>query len=296
MNHHLDHRPDGHHHHAPAGADGTEPAGGLPLLLDLDAEVLAGTLEAVREDIASLADAPVRSILDLGAGTGTGTFGLLRRFAGSRAVAVDSSADMLDLLRVRADELGLADRVSTIQVDLDLGLDPVVVDPVDLAWASGSLHHLADADRTLAQVAGALRPGGLLAVVELTGYPRFLPDDTPAGAAEAEAHALLAADRAVDLPTMGSDWGPRLTRSGLVVELARDIVVDLVAPPGPVPGQYAVATLSRIRAAVADRLRDADREQLDRVLDGGPQDLRRRSDLRIATTRQLWIGRRPTTG
>jgi SAM-dependent methyltransferase len=286
--HHGHHATSDPHVHRDAHDDVPE---GLPDLLDLDAEVLAEALEAVRTDIGRLVDSPVRSILDLGAGTGTGTFGLLRQFAGAHALAVDSSEEMLERLRRRAEQLGLRDRVSTLRADLDDSVPDI--QPVDLAWASASLHHLVDPDRTLAGLVAAIRPGGLLAVVELSGFPRFVPVDTPGGAAEARAHALLAADRAVDMPTMGSDWGRRLTRLGLVVERDRPIVVDLMRPSAPVVGEYAAASLTRIRDAVADRLEPTDREALEALLDGGRSDVRRRGDLRVTTERRLWIARRP---
>lgn len=272
-----------HHHHE-------HEHGGLPDLLDLDAEVLAGPLRVVLETIEDLADAPVRSILDLGAGTGAGTFALLQHFDAASAVAVDASDDMLGRLRDKADRLGLSDRVRTVYADLDEGVPSL--DPVDLAWASASLHHLTDPDATLAQLLPMIRPGGLLAVVELTDHPRFLPDDTVEGAAEARAHDLVAADRAVDMPEMGSDWGSRLTRTGLAVEVERPVVVDLPPPHAPVVGTYAAAALTRIQGAVADRLDTADRERFDSLLDGGPHDVRRRSDLHIRAERQLWVARR----
>lgn len=290
MSHHHGHH--GSHHHGSGLNHRHDDADEvLPDLLDLDAEVLAEALEAVRKDIGRVADSPVRSILDLGAGTGTGTFGLLRHFPDAHALAVDSSEEMLDRLRSRAEHLGLRDRVTTLYADLDDALPEL--DPVDLAWASASLHHLADPDRTLTRLVAAIRPGGLLAVVELAGFPRFLPDDTPGGAAEAHAHDLLAADRAVDLPTMGSDWGSRLTRAGLVVELDRPITVDIPPPSTPVVGTYAAASLTRIHAAVADRLEIPDREALAALLDGGADDVRRRTDLHVTTERRLWIARRP---
>ena len=288
MNHRHNHSTHaGHHdaHHEHNVHDG------LSDLLDLDAEVFAEPLRAVRTDIERLVDSPVRSILDLGAGTGTGTFGLLQHFAGAQVFAVDASEEMLEGLRRRAETLGLAHRVATLCVDLDQAVPEL--EPVDLAWASASLHHLADPDRTLAQVVAAIRPGGLLAVVELSDFPRFVPDDTPGGGAEARAHALLVADRAVDMPAMGTDWGERLTRAGLVVELDRAVVLDLAPPLAPVVADYAAATLMRVRSAVADRLEATDRQALDALLDGGASEVRRRSDLRVGTERRLWIARRP---
>jgi len=284
MSHQRGHADHSNHHDAPgATAD-------LADLLDLDAEVMSEQLHAVRTDIETLADSPVRSILDVGAGTGSGSFGLLGHFTDAHVLAIDASEDMLERLRRRAEQLGLSDRVSTLCADLD----KTVPGPggADLAWASASLHHLADPDRTLAQLAAAIRPGGLLVVIELAGLPRFVPDHAPCGAVEARAHALLAADRATDMPTMGSDWGPRLTRAGLVVELDRKILIDLT-PSTPAVGAYAAATLTRIRATVADRLDPTDRGSLDALLAGGTNDVRRRTDLRVNTERRLWIARRP---
>ncbi|MFI5425815.1 hypothetical protein [Aeromicrobium sp. UC242_57] len=91
---------------------------------------------------------------------------------------------------------------------------------------------------------------------------------------------------------MGSDWGPRLTRAGLVVEKHRTISVEL-APPVPTNvGRYAATLLARIRSAVADRL-GADLPAFDALVDGGPDDVRHRADLRVSAERWLWIARRP---
>jgi SAM-dependent methyltransferase len=286
MSHQRGHADHPNHH------DAQGAGGDLADLLDLDAEVMSEQLHAVQTDIETLADSPVRSILDLGAGTGSGSFGLLRHFTDAHVLAIDASEEMLERLRRRAEQLGLSDRVSTVCADLD----KTVPGPggADLAWASASLHHLADPNRTLAQLAAAIRPGGLLVVIELDGLPRFVPDHAPGGAVESRAHALLAADRAADMPTMGSDWGPRLTRAGLVVELDRAVLGDLTSS-APAVGTYAAATLTRIREMVADRLDPADRGSLGALLAGGTSDVRRRTDLRVSTERQLWIARRPAT-
>jgi len=149
-------------------------------LLDLDAEVLHSYLTEVTAWIHELAaDRPRRGILDLGSGTGTGVLALLQRFEGSEAIALDVSAQLLDRLRNKARDLGVADRVRTVQVDLDAAWPGI--DPVDLVWASSSLHHMADPDRALTEVFTALRPGGVLAVLEMDSFPRFLPDDLGIG-------------------------------------------------------------------------------------------------------------------
>jgi SAM-dependent methyltransferase len=265
--------------------------GDLAQMLDLDAQVFAPAMEVVYAEIAALADAPIRTILDLGAGTGTGTFGLLQHFQHARAIAVDASDDMLTHLAIEAERLGLGNRVTTMVADLDQRVPDV--EPVDLAWAAASLHHLADPDRTLAAAATAIRPGGLLAVVELDTFPRFVPDPTPGGRAERRAHELMSADRSRDMPAMGSDWGARLAAAGLVVEQHRAISADLASPVPEAARRLAAVSLRRIRDAVGDRLQDGELQAYDALLDGGADDVRHRSDLRVSAERWLWIARRP---
>lgn len=260
-------------------------------LLDLDAEVFASAVSTVLDEVDRLVDAPVHTILDLGAGTGAGTFGLLRHFPDARVVAVDASQDMLAHITSRAEGLGVVDQVRTLLVDLDHGAPPV--DPVDLAWASASLHHLVDPPGALARLAEVVRPGGLLVVLELDGFPRFVPDGTPGAEAEARAHALLAADRALGMPSMGGDWGPLLHAAGLVVESSRDLTVDPTTVPAKLLGDYAAAALVGARQATAHRLEPADVRALDALVDGGAADVRHRTDLRIAGERRVWIARRP---
>ena len=170
-------------------------------LLDLDAEVLHSHLSDVTGWLqGQAAGLHPRQILDLGSGTGTGTFALLQRFGDADVIAVDMSAYLLDRLRGKASILSIAGRVRTVQADLDTGWPDT--GPVDLVWASSSLHHLADPDRVLTHVFGALRPGGLLAVLEMDSFPRFLPDDPGVGqpGLEARCHAALTEQRAAELP------------------------------------------------------------------------------------------------
>ena len=168
------------HHHHDQHHPGHEPdEAALAELLDLDAEVLHSYLSGVIDWVGELAGGQPRRILDLGTGTGTGALALARRFEGADVIAVDVSAPMLDRLRAKARELGMAGRIQAVQADLDT--EWPATGPVDLVWASNSLHHMKDPDQVLAWVFAALRPGGLLAVAELDSFPRFLPDDIGAG-------------------------------------------------------------------------------------------------------------------
>ncbi|HEX2806107.1 MAG TPA: methyltransferase [Kineosporiaceae bacterium] len=263
-------------------------------LLDLDAEVLHSYLSEVTAWIQDLtsAESP-RRILDLGSGTGTGTFALLQRFPGAEAVALDLSAPLLHHLRDKARVLGVADRIRTMQVDLDAAWP--AIDPVDLIWAASSLHHLTDPDRVLSDVFAALRPGGLLVVAEMDSFPRFLPDDLQLGRAglETRIHAVLAEAHARELPNLGCDWGSRLSRAGFTVQAERSFPIVLTAPLPAAAGRYARASLQRIRSHLDTRISADDLATLDTLLDdGGPDGVLHRDDLSVRTTRTVWAARR----
>ena len=147
-----------HHHHDQHQPAAETDEAAMAELLDLDAEVLHSYLSEVTAWIHELAaDLAPRRILDLGSGTGTGAFALLERFEEADAIALDISAQLLHRLRGKARVLGVADRVAAVQADLDAAWP--AIDTVDLAWASSSLHHMADPDRVLTEVFAALRDG-----------------------------------------------------------------------------------------------------------------------------------------
>jgi len=282
------HRPAADHDHDIGHDDG------IAEKLDLDAQLFAGYLSAVTGLLARLAGDGAEHIVDLGAGTGTGTFALLERFPSARVTAVDSSPAMLARLTGTAKEKGLADRVRVVEADAGAGLPGVT--GADLVWASASLHHVADPAAALAGITAALRPGGLLAVAELDGLPRFLPDDAVPGrpGLEARCRAALTAVHEQEVPHLGADWGARLTAAGFTVEEEQVEQVELRAPLPEGTSRYAHVVLSRLRADAADRVDAADLAALDSLLGGGPLDVRHRDDLVVHSKRELWVARRPT--
>lgn len=279
---------DGHGHAHTAQDDDT-----LVAVLDLDAAIFAPYLTEVTARIAELAEDAVTHVVDLGAGTGAGTFALLERFPHARVTAVDSSPSMLALLAGRAREKGLQDRVRTLETDAGAGLGDI--EDADLVWASASLHHVDDPAAALAGVRTALRPGGLLAVAEMDGMPRFLPEDAVAGrpGLETRCREALGALHAEQVPHLGADWGTLLTGAGLTVEQERTEAMELRVPLPDGVGDYAHLVLGRIRGALDGRADPADLDALATLLDGGPADVRHRDDLVVSSTRQLWVARRP---
>lgn len=246
-----------HHHHSPAPHDGPQGrpdtghthGDGQAQILDLDAEVLAEQIAAIIAWLPVLT-AP-REIVDLGAGTGAGSLALLSRFPDAHLTAVDSSVEHLELLRAKARSAGLGDRVQIVQADLDAAEWPDLGAP-DLVWASASMHHLTDPGRALRTVRDILAPGGLFAIVELAGLPRFLPPTAPEDrpGLEERAHAATEHLLAEHLPHRGADWAPELAAAGLPVQDHLVVAVDVKATQHNKVGAYALAALQGLRRAV----------------------------------------------
>lgn len=100
--------------------------------------------------------------LDLGCGPGSDTIWLARR--GWRVTAVDISATAVARVEAQAGELGLGDRVTGEQHDLAHSFPTGTFDLVNAQY----LHtpFALDRSRVLRTAAQALRPGGLLLVVD----------------------------------------------------------------------------------------------------------------------------------
>ncbi|SRR6266540_26903 len=276
------------HHHAGPGHDHDHESG-LADLLDLDAEMLGSSLVELTAWVERIVPAPPRTVVDVGAGTGTGTLALARSFGTAEVVAIDRSALMLSRVRSAADEQGLGDRVRVVLADLDeAGPDVAGVDPgsIDVAWAASSLHEVAEPDGLLRDLYAALRPGGLLVVVELDGLPSFLPDDLGVGrpGLESRCHEALAKLGWNAHP----DWTPHLEKAGFEIADRRTFGAE-ASPPQPGVGGYARAYLGRFRSALVGRLADDDLDTLDRLLDDGdPAALVRRPDLSVRVSRTAW--------
>ena len=281
---------EGRHSDDPSHGHG-HGAEGLTEMLDLDAEVAAAHFTELTARIAELAaDHTVRTVIDLGAGTGSGSFALLRRFPEATVTAIDTSPEMVAHLAKNSGRHGFADRIRPTEADLDAGWPET--GPADLIWAASSMHHMADPDRVLRDIRATLNPGGLLAMIEMESLPRFLPDDLGIGAPglEARCHAVAEQIRNEHLPHMGSDWPARMTAAGFTILESRDLTLDMSAPLPEPAIRYALATLRQLRAGIATRLSPDDQATLDLLLaDDGPGSLRHRSDLTVRSTRSVWI-------
>jgi ubiquinone/menaquinone biosynthesis C-methylase UbiE/DNA-binding transcriptional ArsR family regulator len=114
---------------------------------------------------AALADKPIRSLLDLGTGTGR----MLELFGPDieRGLGLDLSLDMLALARARLDRAGLK-HCSVRHGDIyDLALPR---DSFDVVIIHQVLHFLDDSAHAIAEAARVLRPGGRLLVVDFAPH------------------------------------------------------------------------------------------------------------------------------
>ncbi|WP_327342647.1 class I SAM-dependent methyltransferase [Streptomyces europaeiscabiei] len=239
-------------------------------------------------------------VVDVGSGPGVVSCLLAEEFPGARVVALDGSGPLLERARARAERLGLADRFDIAEAELPDGLDDLDY-PVDLLWASRSLHHLGDQRAALTAFAERLAPGGTLALVE-GGLPsRFLPRDIGIGRPGLQSRLDAAEDRwfsemRAAVPgsvTETEDWPGLLTAAGLRDATSRTFLLDIPAPVPEAARAYAAGQFQRGRGMLADFLDASDLATVDRLLD--PDDkasLYHRTDLFVLAAHTVHVARR----
>ena len=108
----------------------------------------------------------VRLALDVGAGTGDLSFALARAAPQAHVLALDFAPQMLQLEAAKGHRLGLAARVQPLLGDAQAV--PLGEQAVDAVLTAFTLRNVPDIDVVLAECHRVLRPGGRLAVLELT--------------------------------------------------------------------------------------------------------------------------------
>ena len=118
---------------------------------------------AVREVLGATDLAPRAGIVDIGGGTGG--FAVPLAELGHHVQVIDPSPDALAALDRRAQESGVADRVTGQQGDLSTLLDVTGPDTADVVLCHGVLEVVDDPAAALATIAEVLRPGGVLSLL-----------------------------------------------------------------------------------------------------------------------------------
>lgn len=283
-------RDSGHaHHHASLGDFDWDSAAEL---IDLEALAL-GPYPAAALDPLGLR--PQR-VLDVGSGTGWAALEFARQWPTAEVIAVDGSPVLLERAARSAEGAGL--RVGTFEAQFpqDLARLP----EADLVWSAGVIHHVGDQLGALRELAGRVRPGGTIAIVE-GGLPaRWLPRDIGIGrpglqerldAAVTDGFQNMRADlpetvRAVE------DWPTLLTNAGFVDTGTRNVLID--RPATAEVREWLRRRLERTRAGMAEVLSTEDLATLDRLIDPtDPEGIAERSDVFLLAVKSVHIGRRP---
>ncbi|MER6062479.1 MULTISPECIES: class I SAM-dependent methyltransferase [unclassified Streptomyces] len=288
----------GHTHGHTHGGDVDWAA--MAALLEAEAEVCS---PAYARALAWLGQEVTEPGLIVDAGSGPGVIACLmaETFPGARVVAADAAEPLLERARSRAARQGVADRFDTLVGELPESLAELDY-PVDLLWASRSLHHLGDQRAALAAFGARLAPGGTLAILEGGLHARYLPREIGFGRPGLQARLDAAqedrfARMRAELPgavTETEDWPALLTAAGLKHTGTRSFLLDI---PAPVPDRtraFVAAWLTRTRDIHADALDAEDRATLDRLLDpADPGSVHRRPDVFVLAAHTVHRAVRP---
>jgi ubiquinone/menaquinone biosynthesis C-methylase UbiE len=115
-------------------------------------------------------------VADLGAGTGLFAWPLGKAVAPGMVYAVEVDKDFVAVMQDRLKQQALPN----VRPMLGKFEDPLLPEKVDLAFFSDVLHHIAKQGAYLKTVAGYLKPGGRIAVIELDAtHPNSPHRDQP---------------------------------------------------------------------------------------------------------------------
>lgn len=116
-------------------------------------------------------DAPLK-VADIGCGTGASTL-VLAQALNAQIVAVDFLPAFLEVLSERARNAKLAENISTLACSMEAL--PFAPETLDIIWSEGAIYNMGF-ERGVRAWRQHLKPGGLLAVTEIT----WLTNDRPA--------------------------------------------------------------------------------------------------------------------
>ena len=148
------------------------------LLIDLhrdsERQGPGGEVETNRaKDLAGLDRSRRLRIADIGCGTGSSTI-LLAKNLDAEIIAVDLLPEFLDELQSRANDHGVADRISTLNCSMD-GL-PFEEKQFDVLWSEGAVYNMGF-EAGISAWARFLKPGGKLVVSEITWLTATRPEE-----------------------------------------------------------------------------------------------------------------------
>lgn len=138
------------------------------------------------EVVAALGLEGTETVLDLGAGSGYFSFRLARALPKGTVIASDIEPEMIRHIHHRA----MTEGIGNIRAELIRPENPALPEGVDLVFICDVLHHVPDRPVWLGELAGEMRPGARLVLIE------FREGDLPKGPPES---MKIPRDRIIEL-------------------------------------------------------------------------------------------------
>lgn len=233
-------------------------------------------------------------ILDVGCGPGIGTIDLANLFQDADVIGLDIGEAVLEAATNRAAAEHLSDRVSFLRADFDQDLTGQV-DPVDMVFASMSLHHTEDPGAAVERVCETLVPGGRLVMAEFGRPLKMWPDDNPAVSSGLWDRWQAAAD-AFRIDHLGEasvlvDWPKLLKDRGLSQVEQFECDLQTPAPVGDLERAWLLKGLNRGLSSFGDRLEAGDRSAIEAMVDPSNQNgVATSSEVFVDTSRMIFTG------
>ncbi len=104
-----------------------------------------------------------KKVLEIGCGIGTDTMNFAAQ--GAQVTAVDLTEKSLEVARQRAKVFGLEDRVRFIQANAEKLSESVPVEPYDLVYSFGVIHHTPNPESVLEEIRKYLAPSSTVKIM-----------------------------------------------------------------------------------------------------------------------------------
>ena len=104
-----------------------------------------------------------KRVLEIGCGIGTDTMNFARN--GASVTAIDLSEKSLEMARKRAEVFGLEDRIRFYHGSAENLADAVPLEPYDLVYSFGVIHHTPHPDRVLDQIGSYVHRGSTVKIM-----------------------------------------------------------------------------------------------------------------------------------
>lgn len=134
-------------------------------------------------------------VADIGAGTGYFSFPIARRVPDGRVLAVDIQPEMLNIIAQGMEESGISNIEMVLGTERDPGLPESAVDLILLVDAYHEFSFPAEMGQAMAR---ALKPGGVLVLIEYRGEDRSVPIKP--------LHKMTESQARLEMAAVGLEW------------------------------------------------------------------------------------------